>query len=494
MNLILDFLKSRRSVRWLGHLTGLVAAGVWLSLDVDVLAGPGVGIGLGLCLLAFEILFVLGDRRQARLKALAPTCFPLKNLSEDDRDFLQRQLGHMPGRSLVRALVAWGVAASVLLWLGYNLSAVLLALSLGATLSALIQGWGNALLLKRVLPFFYFESDYAHNLGRWLPSLGARFRRGLFSPLLVLVLPIASAFALQHELGLWSLLWIVLCTVLAALACGWTLQSLVAEPIQDLRHALLRFGQGDLQALLDVTSGDDLGHATETYNKTVRAIDRRFFVLERFGHAVAPGKSEALFEGGLRLDGEFRSVAVLECVWMDADAGLQGVEPTVRLNALNRFYEVVQDAVDQAQGASLRSGEGRVVAVWGAPLVDAQAVQGALAAAWSLQAQLKVWASQTRLRGGATPHWGLGIASGQATVGLVGPKDRQHYAVLGGPVTEVRSLAAREGGPWVDERSAAAARAPFAVQITSQGTLLCAGPEAPQPSLADLGFSPGDRL
>ena len=91
-------------------------------------------------------------------------------------------------------------------------------------------------------------------------------------------------------------------------------------------------------------------------------------------------------------------------------------------------------------------------------------------------------------------QWGLGLASGQATVGLLGPRGRQRYSVLGGPVSEVQGLARREGGPWVDERSAGAARAPFAVQITSEGSQLCAGPEPAQPNPADLGFSPGDRL
>ncbi len=77
----------------------------------------------------------------------------------------------------------------------------------------------------------------------------------------------------------------------------------------------------------------------------------------------------------------------------------------------------------------------------------------------------------------------------------LGPRGRQRYSVLGGPVTEVQSLARREGGPWVDERSAGfAARAPFAVQITAQGPLLCAGPEPEAPSVADLGFQPGERL
>jgi adenylate cyclase len=291
-----------------------------------------------------------------------------------------------------------------------------------------------------------------------------------------------------------NLLWIALWSVVGAVGIAWALGALVAEPIQDLQQALHRFGQGDLQALLDVTSGDELGHATETYNKTLRAVDRRFFVLERFGHSVAPAKSEQLFEGGLRLDGELRALAVLECAWQNTDAATKNLEPVARLATLNRFYEVVQDAVDKAHGSVLQASEGRVLACWGAPLADEQAVQGALAAAWSLKAQLKVWASQQYLRGGSAVQWGLGVASGQATVGLVGPKGRQRYSILGGPVSEVRGLAQREAGPWLDERSAGAAKAPFAVQILQQGAQLCAGPEPEGPAASDLGFNPGEKL
>jgi hypothetical protein len=79
-------------------------------------------------------------------------------------------------------------------------------------------------------------------------------------------------------------------------------------------------------------------------------------------------------------------------------------------------------------------------------------------------------------------------------VGLVGPKGRQRYSVLSGPVSEVRGLAQREAGPWLDERSAGAAKAPFAVQILELGAQLIAGPEPEPPSAADLGFSPGEKL
>jgi adenylate cyclase len=497
LNLLLDFLKSRRSLRWLGHLTGLLAgAGLLLWLDVawpEALQGAARFAGL---LLGLEICLSLLDFQQRRLKHLAPTCFPLKNMEAKDRAFVQASLAHMPSAVLRRSALAWVLAFAGVLWLpsGPALFADAMLLSLALPVSALVQALGAELLLKRVLPFFYFDEDYAKNLRRWLPGLGARFRGGLLMPLTVALAPLAAAFALGQPLGAAALLWIGAWAFFVALGGAWAWGSLVVEPLEHLQEALRRFGKGDLQALLDVTSGDELGHATETYNKTLRAVDRRLFVLENFGHAVLPAKSEALFEGGVRLDGELRPVAVLECAWHNLDAATASLDAPAKFATMNRFYEVVQDAVDKAHGSVLVLGQGRVLACWGAPLADEAAVQGALAAAWSLQAQLKVWASQQRLRGSVQPLWGLGVASGQATVGLLGPRGRQRYSVLGGPVAEVQRLAQREAGPWVDERSAGAARAPFAVQIGVQGPLLCAGPEPAAPSAADLGFKPGERL
>jgi class 3 adenylate cyclase len=498
LNLLLDFLQSRRSLRWLGHGLGLLAGSglLWLSGEMsdEILQKA---LALALLLLVVELVLSVLDAKKRRLIRLAPAVFPLKNLSEEDRLFVQQSLGRAPMTAFRRSVLAWVLACVGLgLWrirVGvFGLDVLFLSLAL--PVSALTQAYGQDLLLKRVLPFFYFESDYAKNLGSWLPKLGDRLRRFLAVPVAVILAPVGAAFILAQPLSLGALLWIGAWGCIAVLASAWALESLVAEPIQDLQQALHRFGQGDLQALLDVTSGDELGHATETYNKTLRAVDRRFFVLERFGHSVAPAKSEQLFEGGLRLDGELRAIAVLECAWQNVDAATKSLEPVARLATLNRFYEVIQDAVDKAHGAVLQAGEGRVLACWGAPLMDEQAVQGALAAAWNLKAQLKVWASQQYLRGASAVQWGLGVASGQATVGLVGPKGKQRYSVLGGPVSEVRGLAQREAGPWLDERSAGSARAPFAVQILQPGAQLCAGPEPEGPSASDLGFKPGEKL
>jgi len=82
---------------------------------------------------------------------------------------------------------------------------------------------------------------------------------------------------------------------------------------------------------------DELGHATETYNKTLRAVGPPLFcagALRPFGGAA---KSEQLFEGGLRLDGRLRAVAVLECAWQNVDAATKSLEPCGALGDLESF-------------------------------------------------------------------------------------------------------------------------------------------------------------
>jgi hypothetical protein len=493
LNIVLDTLASARSLRWLGHLLGLASYGALaavgyggeLAWTVVLLATPA--------LLALELLFSLLDGRSRRLKRLAPTAFPFKKMEAADRGFLQNALGGLPHLSVGRAFAAWILSAAVLKAWGVSWAGVALFVSAGAPSAAFVQGIGNAVLLQRVLPFFYFEDGYAQGLSRWLPSFSERLSFNLQTPLLVILPPLAVWTALGQPLGLAMLGVLAVLGLGWAVACAQTLKPLLEQPLQELTAALGRLQRGDLDALLDVTDAGAVGQATEGFNHALRAVDRRLFLLEKFHHAVLPGRSENVLDG-LRLDGEQRPVAVLHARWSDAASSLRGADPRRRLGALSRFYEAVQDAVDRHQGCTFQLDEGQVLAVWGAPFGPDGAVNGALGAAWDLQALLPVLSRQLQQRDGVALSWGLGLAHGQATAGLAGPRGRERYSLHGGPVDEARGLSARGGGAWLDERSAGAAKAPFGVQIGSDGAKLIQGPLPPEPNIEALGFKPGERL
>jgi hypothetical protein len=498
MNIVLDSLRSVRNLRALAHAAGLLA---YLGLALQGVGGAWAwlaAVQMLAALLLVEGTFSLLDGKARRLRRLAPGAFPFKKMDAAERAFLQDALGSLPRRGCFRSLAAWTLAAFVLGWgAGLRWEGAALLFCAGAPLAAAIQGWGAAVLLRRVLPFFYFEDyeGYARGLSRWIPVLGVRVLRASLAPLGVALAPLALLAALGSAIPLGVLAWQALLGLTLALGQRAALRSLLAEPLRDLAEALRRLSQGDLQALLDVTDGGELGEATEAHNRALRAVDRRLFLLEKFGLAVPPGRSEGVLDN-LRLDGEWRPVAVLSARWNNAEAALRGSEPPLRLKALSRFYEAVQDAVDRAQGSTFRLDDGAVLAVWGAPYGPEGVPSGALAAAWDLQRLLPVLASQFRSRDGLHLEWGLGVASGQACTGLAGPYGRERYGVHGGPVVEAQALAARGGGAWLDERSAAKATAPFGTQVDSQGIRLVQGPEASLSGLGpgSLGFQPGERL
>lgn len=493
MNILLDTLSSARSFRWLGHAAGL---GAFLALTAVGAAGELAWFAALLMLAALvvvEAVFGLLNFRARKLKALAPAVFPLKKMEPAERDFVQSSLAGLPHAAVQRSLAAWVLAAAGLKVWGLSWAGIVLLLSSGALTAAFVHSLGAAVMLKRVLPFFYFTDGYARGFKAWLPSLDERFNFSVQMPLLMVLPPLVALVALGQPITLGVLGVLAALGLLGAWGVALALKSLVTEPVRDLQLALSRFGGGDLDALLDVTSGDALGDATESYNLALRAVDRRLFLLEKFGHAVAPGRSEGVLEG-LRLDGEQRPVAVLAVRWLNAEACVASLDPKARLAAYSRFYEAAQDAIDKAQGCTFELGQGAVLAVWGAPFGPDGAVAGALGAAWSLAAALPVFARQQALRGSLEPVWSLAVASGQAVAGLCGPKGRERYQVQGGPISEVGRLAALPGGPWVDERSVASARSPFAVQILMEGAKLCDGPHPETPTAEMLGFSPGERL
>jgi class 3 adenylate cyclase len=77
-----------------------------------------------------------------------------------------------------------------------------------------------------------------------------------------------------------------------------------------------------------------------------------------------------------------------------------------------------------------------VVALFGAPFALDEPLAAAEAAAKEAKAGIEVLCSQLRMQSGLKLRHGVGLASGKATLGLIGPKGRQRYSAIGPLVAE----------------------------------------------------------
>jgi hypothetical protein len=486
MSPLAELLDAARGARWLGHLAGLAAYILLACCGMGGELAWSAVLFLAPALLLVELALGLADRRSRRLRALSRGLL-LQSLPEAERAELQDGLLGLPRWAQWRAGLAWLLACLAILPLGVSWRGALLLFCAGAPLSALLQVLILGLRLRRALAFFELGPDPAEALKRWLAPLGQRLRWTVLAPGLVALAPLAALALLGQAVDPLVFGAAALLGLAAAVACVAALRSSVEEPLRELRDALKGLAQGQSDASLSVGDGGLLGSLMQEGRRALKTLGLRDLQWQRYGRPLV-GAAPAQDPVAMRL------VAVLVLRWFRVTEGLAPLAPAARLALLRRLATASQKALD-AQGAwILEATADRWVAVWGAPQADPKPVQKALAAAWELQALLPVLQQQLRLRDKVGLEYGLALASGQAACGLGGAQGRDRYSVQGGPLDEALRLAELGGGAWLDERSAAAAQAPFAAHVLAQGLRLSSGPSMDVGPGLTLGFAPGERL
>ena len=85
----------------------------------------------------------------------------------------------------------------------------------------------------------------------------------------------------------------------------------VLRPVDDLLVATKAAAQGDLDARVPVTSGDELGELAVSFNAMMRGLSEREALRGAFGSYVDPIVADRVLEEGQLLEGEDREVTVM---------------------------------------------------------------------------------------------------------------------------------------------------------------------------------------
>jgi hypothetical protein len=469
--------------RLISHAVGLV------SYEALALCGAAgdlawvAGLQMIPALLFLELVWALCDLPGRRLKRLAGQ-LSVAELLPRQAEALSAFLKGLAARAARRAAAVW-LGAGLLLWAcgGLTWIGLLLLAAFGALPTALAQAGLCGAVCRKALAEGGVEAGGCwppslEGLKPW-PSLRRRFLVALGGCLAVVLAPLAALAALNLAVSVPVLAVLALMAALWAWAWAEDLRAHFDPALRGLAQGLRRLAGGDFDVRQAPVGADPLGEAAVQLGQAAAALDRRERSLRAFGPGLDPGQGAALLES-LAPAAQSPFVAVLSVCWLGADASLSALEPAARLSALGRFYHCVQDAVQGARGTLVEIGGGRVLAVWGAPgasLDPAASLGAALAAAWSLKSSLPVASSQYRLRHAGAMDWSLALASGAATAGAWGPRDQQRWALVGGPLAELRRLGLRPGGPWLDESSAKAAAAPYVVKALGEAWELVGGQE-----------------
>jgi len=167
--------------------------------------------------------------------------------------------------------------------------------------------------------------------------------------------------------------------------------------------------------------------------RTARERDRAVSI---FGQHVSPQVAERLLNQPIELTGEERQVCVMFLDIRDFSRLAAEQSPVAVMEYLNRLFGAMIQVVNAHHGIVNKFLGDGFMAVFGAPLDDAQLGRNAVNCACEL---LHVTAELSRTREIPPTRLGIGLHLGQAVTGNVGSELRKEYTVIGDTV----NLAAR---------------------------------------------------
>ena len=236
-------------------------------------------------------------------------------------------------------------------------------------------------------------------------------------------------------------------TVLLGMAVAALITNRLSRPVRSLAIAMRDVQQGNLNIELPVSSADEVGRLTDSFNFFVKELRSKERMKQTFGKYIDPRILEhVLAQPGAEAVASGRREMTVSFADLVGFTGLsERLTPLLMVTLLNRHFGLQALAVQEHHGVVDKFVGDSVMAFWGPPFVKPE--EHAMLACRAAQAQL---AALDTLRRELPDITGLrrdvpaidlciGICTGEVVVGNIGSDNTRSYTVIG----DTANLAAR---------------------------------------------------
>ncbi len=227
-----------------------------------------------------------------------------------------------------------------------------------------------------------------------------------------------------------------------AVIVGLALARRMVVPIRTLQQGALRIGDGDLNQRISVTTGDELEDLANQFNQMGERLQQLYGNLERLGQLkryFSPQLAEMIVSSGENILGESRrrDITVIFCDLRDFTAFSSSAEPEVVMQVLTDYYRCLGSELRRSEATIGHFAGDGLMAFFNDPLPCPDHQVKGLRTAVAMQQEIGKLIAEWHRRG-IKLGFGVGIASGYATLGHIGTEDQFHYTAIG-PVVNLAS-------------------------------------------------------
>ena len=236
-------------------------------------------------------------------------------------------------------------------------------------------------------------------------------------------------------------------TVLLGLAVAALITDRLSRPVRSLASAMRDVQGGNLNIELPVSSTDEVGRLTDSFNFFVKELRSKERLKQTFGKYIDPRiLQHVLAQPGAEAAGSARrDITVLFADLVGFTGLSERLTPLLMVTLLNRHFGLQAAAVQEHHGVVDKFIGDSIMAFWGQPFVKQE--EHALLACRAAQAQLGAIDTLRRelpditglRRDAPVIDLGIGICTGEAVVGNIGSENTRSYTVIG----DTANLAAR---------------------------------------------------
>lgn len=198
-----------------------------------------------------------------------------------------------------------------------------------------------------------------------------------------------------------------------------------SKPVLALADGVKKINQGNYDISIPVTTKDEIGVLTQSFNEMVGGLKERFHLLRYVGSHTKEmiQQSEST---DVKLGGERRELTVLFSDIRGFTAYSEKITPEEVINMLNQYLSVQADLVTKFSGSIDKFVGDEMVAIF----------QGQNHATRAIECALEIMKITSKLNVDASSPIGIGIGinSGQVVLGNMGSKERLDYTVIGANV------------------------------------------------------------
>jgi class 3 adenylate cyclase len=215
----------------------------------------------------------------------------------------------------------------------------------------------------------------------------------------------------------------------------------VTRPLDSLVEATHQVEKGNFEFQLKVKSGDELGRVARSFNAMISELKDKERVKALFGKYLPKAVAERAMAnpGELKLGGDLLEVTCLFSDIRGFTSMSERMPPQDIVSMLNDYYTRMIDVLFENDGTLDKTIGDAVMALFGAPVADAQAPAKAIRTGLGMLAELARFNEERKAKGLQPIEIGIGINTGQMVAGNLGSIKQFSYTVIGEEV----NLAAR---------------------------------------------------